>query len=90
MLVQSTPNLRSCHILLLDALERPELARMRQMLRGVNVLTSTDMADPVPGDAIIALSVAGKRVIFDIDLTAAHQAQLSISSKLLRLARSVQ
>lgn len=90
VLLQSTLNLRSCHILLLDALDRPELARIRQMLRGGNVLTITDMADPEPGDAIIALSVASKRVIFDIDLTAAHQAQLSISSKLLRLARSVQ
>lgn len=86
----STSNLRSCHILLLDALDLPELARIKQVLRGGHVLTITDSAEPEPGDAIIALSVANKRVIFDIDLTAAHQSQLSISSKLLRLARSVQ
>ena len=90
VLIQSTPNLRSCHILLLDALDRPELARIKQMLHSSNVLTITDMPEPAPGDAIIALSVANKRVVFDIDLTAAHQAQLSISSKLLRLARNVQ
>lgn len=85
----STPNLRSCHILLLDVLDRPELARIKQVLRSGNVLTITDMAEPEPGDAIITLSVANQRVMFDIDLTAAHQAQLSISSKLLRLARNV-
>lgn len=90
LLIQSTPNLRNCHILLLDALDRPELARIRQALRGGHVLTITDMAEPEPGDAIIALSVENKRIAFDIDLAAAHQAQLSISSKLLRLARNVQ
>lgn len=91
VLIQSnnTLNLRSCHILLLDALDRPELGRIKQALTGANVLTITDMANPGPGDAIISLSVNQKRIAFDIDLTAAHQAQLSISSKLLRLARNV-
>lgn len=87
---KSTLNLRSCHILLLDALDRPELGRIKQVLRGGHVLTVTDMADPGPGDAIISLAVDNKRFVFDIDLTAAHQAQLNISSKLLRLARNVQ
>ena len=90
LLIQSTPNLRSCHIVLLDALDRPELARIKQMLQGSNVLTITDMAAPAPGDAIIALAVADQHIVFDIDLTAAHQAQLRISSKLLRLARNIQ
>ena len=90
VLIQSTPKLRNCHILLLDALDRPELGRIRQALRGSHVLTITDSAEREPGDAIIALSVENKRIVFDINLAAAHQAQPGISSKLLRLARTVQ
>lgn len=90
VLIQSTLNLRNCHILLLDALDRPEWERIKQALRGGNVLTITDVAAPGPGDAIISLSVDNKRIVFDIDLAAAHQAQLTLSSKLLRLARNVQ
>lgn len=87
----SVPNLRNCHILLLDTQDRPELARIKQALQGASVLTIIDSAEPLAGDAIIALAVNGnKRIVFDIDLTAAHQAQLSLSSKLLRLARNIQ
>lgn len=87
----SSLNLRNCHILLLDAQDRPELEQLRQTLQGANVLTVSDSAEPLPGDAIIALAASGdKRIVFDIDLTAAHQAQLSLSSKLLRLARNIE
>ena len=40
--------------------------------------------------AIIALGLHDNRVVFDIDMAAARQAGLQISSQLLRLARSVQ
>jgi len=38
---------------------------------------------------VIALQMRGDRVAFDIDLAAARRSSLQVSSKLLRLARSV-
>jgi hypothetical protein len=55
-----------------------------------NVLTVREEAERSAGDdAIIALSVDGRRVSFSINQQLATAAKLSLSSKLLRLARSV-
>jgi hypothetical protein len=46
-----------------------------------------------PGDqqrgVMLNLEIEGGRVVFDIDLRAARQAGLAVSSKVLRLARHV-
>lgn len=82
--------LRSCHVLLLDRSDRERWAQIKRELAGATVLTvSDDEAISLDG-AIIGLSLAERRVGFDVDLSAARAARLSLSSKLLRLARSVQ
>ncbi len=82
-------SLRGCHVLVLDNRDRERWAQLRRELPGTHVLTVADERAGGEG-AIIALSVENQRVGFDIDMGAARGAQLNLSSKLLRLARSVQ
>jgi YfiR/HmsC-like len=58
-----------------------------QALQGKPVLTVTDSGAPVPG--IIAFVIEANHVRFDIDDAAAARNGLTISSKLLSLARAV-
>jgi hypothetical protein len=53
------------------------------------VLTVTDNHELFRAGAMIGLFLDNKRLIFDIDYARAQNAQLNISSKLLRIARTV-
>lgn len=86
----SDAGLRNCHLLLLDSLDRERWPQIRKILGDASVLTVSD-DDEISGDgAMIGLRLDNKRISFDIDAKAARQAGLALSSKLLRLARSVQ
>lgn len=82
--------LRGCHVLVLDRGDRERWPRFKRDLAGSAVLTVAD--DHVIGadGAIIVLANLEQRIAFDIDLEALRGARLGMSSKLLRLARSVQ
>ncbi|HEY0062195.1 MAG TPA: YfiR family protein [Telluria sp.] len=83
----ATP-LRGCNVLVLDRGDREQWAQYKRELAGSQVLT---VADDLGADgAVIALSMQNQRIGFDVDLNAARGSQLNLSSKLLRLARSVQ
>jgi len=86
----STRPVRSCHVLVLDRADRDQWQQLRRELAGAHVLTVAD--DPASGadGAVIVLNMDEQRVGFDIDMGAAKSARLVLSSKLLRLARSVQ
>ncbi len=82
--------LRACHVLVLDRADRERWGQLKRELAGAAVLTVSD--DRVIGadGAVIALVVEDDRIGFEVDLSAARNARLGLSSKLLRLARSVQ
>lgn len=82
--------LRSCHVLVLDRSDRVRWAQIKRELAGANVLTVSDNSGISGDGAVIALSKEDQRIGFDVDIGAARGAQLNLSSKLLRLARSVQ
>lgn len=82
--------LRMCHVLVLDSLDRERWARIKKGLGTASVLTVSDDGEIGHDGAIIALYLDNNRVGFDVDVQAAKQAHLLLSSKLLRLARSVQ
>lgn len=82
--------LRNCHVLLVDGSDRERWMQVKKGLAGASVLTISDDEEIGHSGSIIALSTEGKRMVFDIDLHAAHDARLTLSSKLLRLARTVQ
>ena len=84
----SSPPLRACHVLVLDRADRERWPEMRRELAGASVLTVSDDAGISEDGAIISLALENRRVLFDIGVAAARTAQLTLSSKLLRLARS--
>lgn len=84
---QASTNLRGCHLLVLDKPDRERWPQWRREIGGATVLTISD--DRRDG-AVILLSVDQNRIAFEVDLAAARAARLNLSSKLLRLARSVQ
>jgi hypothetical protein len=88
--VRSAAPLRGCHVLLLDRGDRERWGQIKRELAGATVLTVSDDAAITLDGAVIGLSVEERRIGFDIDLGAARGARLNLSSKLLRLARSVQ
>ena len=83
---------RGCQILVLDSVDRERWGQIRKEIAGAGVLTVSDeRGGGAAADGMaIALSVDNKRIGFDVDLAAVRQARLTLSSKLLRLARSVQ
>lgn len=82
---------RGCQILVLDGADRERWGQIRKEIAGAGVLTVADERGGGGADGTaIALSVDNKRIGFDVDLAAVRQARLTLSSKLLRLARSVQ
>lgn len=89
--VRATPSsVRACHVLVLDRHDRLRWPQIKRELAGTHVLTVSDDRSISADGAMIALSVEDQRIGFDVDITAARGARLNLSSKLLRLARSVQ
>ena len=82
--------LASCHLLVLDAKDRDRWALLKNDLATSSVLTVADDRIIGASGAMISFGIDNRRVGFDVDLVPVRQARLSLSSKLLRLARSVQ
>jgi phosphohistidine swiveling domain-containing protein len=80
-------NLSSCHVLVLDSIDRERWAQIRRQLGGAAVLTVADDAEIGRRGAVITLYLENNRIAFDVDMNAARAAHLTLSSKLLRLAR---
>ena len=85
----SLDQVRDCHLLYISANESENLARIREQLQDASVLTVSDLNPASTERTIINMSIDNKRLVFDIDMMAAKQARLAMSSKLLRLARRV-
>jgi hypothetical protein len=82
--------LASCHLLVLDAHDRDRWPLLKQDLSTSSVLTVADDRIIGASGAMISFGIDNRRVGFDVDLVPVKQARLTLSSKLLRLARSVQ
>ncbi len=81
--------LRDCHVLFVaDSEERRVLAVLKAVEKHP-VLTVSDIDGFPDAGGMIGLVAAGNRIQFDVNLTAANNANLRISSQLLRLARLV-
>lgn len=88
--LSSPDTLRSCHVLFVDGNDRPQWMRIRKGLAGTSILTISDDEEIRQDGPVITLAMDNNRIVFDIDMRAARQARLVLSSKLLRLARTVQ
>jgi hypothetical protein len=82
--------IRHCHLLFLDGGDRVRWSAARNGLRSAPVLTISDDPEIIRTGALIALYFDNDRIAFDINMPAVREAQLTLSSKLLRLARAMQ
>jgi YfiR/HmsC-like len=81
---------KDCQILYVSSSEMPHLSEAIQMLKGIPVLTIGETPGFARGGGIINLVLEDNKVRFEVNVQAAKEADLNISSRLLALARIVQ
>jgi len=79
----------ACHILFVAASERAAVRRLLAPLAAEPVLTVSDMPGFAADGGIVGLRLVDSRITFEINEDHANAASLSISSRLLSLARLV-
>lgn len=79
----------NCRLVYISSENTPDLDATLSLLKDQPVLTVSDMDDFTSRGGIIRFRLADKKVRFDINIDAANTAGLTISSKLLSLARIV-
>jgi hypothetical protein len=78
-----------CQIVFISASEEPHLLQIFRFIGNSGVLTVSDIDRFSLRGGIVEFSMVGNRVRFDIDRISAVTAKLTISSKLLNVARAV-
>lgn len=78
-----------CHVLVAEMSDRPRLPQIRRAISTEPVLTITDDPDLMRDGFMIGMLVEGNRIAFLVDNTRAAEVKLIVSSRLLRLAKSV-
>ena len=89
-LVQSVIDLKDCQILFVSSSETAHVTEAIQTLRGIPVLTIGEIPGFAKRGGIINLVLEDNKVRFEVNVEAAKQADLNISSRLLALAKIVQ
>jgi hypothetical protein len=87
--VQSVQDAKHCHILFIGADDAARLPEFTARLDGASVLVVGDTDNVIKQGGAISFTVRDNKVGYDINLEAAKRARLTISSKLLNLARIV-
>jgi len=82
-------NLKRCHILFISPDESARIGDLVQRVGTQAVLIVGDESETVSKGGTIAFTVKNDKVGFEINLSAARRARLTISSKLLNLAQAV-
>jgi hypothetical protein len=78
---------KGCHVLFIAEVDRTEFALLKREVAGRTILTVTDNAKLANSGVMIFLRPEHQRLVFEIDMNAAKNANLNISARLLRLAR---
>ena len=82
--------IRKCHLLFICRSEKDVVSEIMTLLKGSNVLVIGDMEVFLEtGGGIINFILQDEKVRFEVDLSAAKQANLKIRSQLLKLAKRV-
>jgi hypothetical protein len=88
-LVKADGPIRSCHLLYLGSLDVQQSAQLLRTLAGAAVFTVADSDGFAESGGVIQLILEGDRVRFAVNVAAAKRARLTLSSKLLGLAKIV-
>lgn len=86
---QNARNLNDCHVLFVSASHSLPVREIRESLNGAPVLIVGESRDFASQGGTIGFVVENARVRFEVNLQAAKQTGLNISSKLLSLAKKV-
>jgi hypothetical protein len=81
--------IRDCHVVFVPRSERGRQERILEDLRNRGILTVGEADGFLTGGGIIRFVLEQNKVRFDINLQAAESSGLELSSKLLRLARTI-
>ena len=82
-------DLRDCKILFISASEKAHIDDVLQMVKGQPILTVGETPGFAERGGMIRFVLEDNRVRFEVNVDAARQAELNISSRLLTLARIV-
>lgn len=78
-----------CHIVFISASEKSRVRSILDRLRGIGILTVSDIPGFCQGGGMIDFELLDRKVHFEINLEAAGRARLKLSSKLLSVAKIV-
>lgn len=87
--LKSRDDIKGCNILFVTSSEATHVDELLHQVRGLPILTIGDTPGFAERGGIINFVVEDNKVRFDIDVQAAKQADINISSRLLALARIV-
>jgi len=82
-------DLSPCHILYIDRTDRQNWTPIKKKIDNASIITISDDSEINASGVMIALSTLNNKIVFDIDMNVTQRARLAMSSKLLRLARTV-
>jgi YfiR/HmsC-like len=83
-------DLRDCKILFVSASEKAHVDDIVQSVRGLPILTVGETPGFAERGGIIRFTLEDNRVRFEVNVDAAREADLNISSRLLTLAKIIQ
>jgi hypothetical protein len=87
---ESVEQVDACHILFIDRSQDPQLDAVLAALKGRSILTVGDLDGFARRGGMIRFVTVGNKIRLRVNLVAAQQAKLTISSKLLRPAEIVE
>ncbi len=87
--LRTSSEVRACNVLYISSSERQSIVPTLASLKSASVLTVGEMSHFADRGGMVQFTLEEKRVRFDINLDAASNAGLKISSRLLVLARIV-
>ncbi len=87
--VSLSKDLRNCNVLFIGTSEKANLPQIMEIIKGASVLTIGDTEGYGKQGVIVNFFMEQNKVRFEINSDKARQARLTVSSKLLRLARIV-
>jgi hypothetical protein len=82
-------DLKDCKILFVSASERAHIDEILQGVKGLPILTVGETPGFAERGGVIRFTLEDNRVRFEVNVDAAHQADLNISSRLLTLAKII-
>jgi hypothetical protein len=81
--------LRACHILFISRSEAKRYGMVLGFVRGANILTVGETPDFLANGGTVSFSLQRGALQFEVNIAAADEAHLKISSKMLAIAKNV-